>query len=296
MADPSDTAVVVANESWDVHVVQFRRPDGEWRDFSHVTFETLEAATEFMSSLDGPAEKRIVRCVGRSVEQRVVLGDDGGVDLPAADLAVVGDVAPVATVDNVIRHEADPWAAADEVFMEALRYAMTQTGFIVAARDLSAERLNWIWACIQRGIERQSVASTDQRQSVAADSRAAAEAAAEAGPVFEIAGWTFRRRQGWPGEWESRWSSQTRFFVEDDVINSLLEQLAGANAAESDGSTIVADGWTFRRREGWPGEWESRYRAELSRFEPETDAVIVAILELLSERSSKIFGRPTGGS
>lgn len=116
MADPSDTAVVVANESWDVHVVQFRRPDGEWRDFSHGTFETLEAATEFMSSLDGPAEKRIVRCVGRSVEQRVVVGD-GVIDLPAADLAVVGDVAPAATVDNVIRHEADPWAAADEVFM-----------------------------------------------------------------------------------------------------------------------------------------------------------------------------------
>lgn len=57
---------------------------------------------------------------------------------------------------NTIRHEAYDWAKGDPQFMQALRYAMTQTSFIMAANGLSAERMHVLWSTIADAIEREA--------------------------------------------------------------------------------------------------------------------------------------------
>lgn len=57
--------------------------------------------------------------------------------------------------NEIVHQDGLPWAKDDAEFMAALRYAMTQTTFIIAAHGLTAERIHTLHAVIQHARELQ---------------------------------------------------------------------------------------------------------------------------------------------
>ena len=92
-ADGGEVTHVV--DSWDVFVVEYKRPGVEWRAFRFGEFDTTDEAADFIAKISVDVPKRIVRCVGSLTETRTV------VPMPPAPAATpTGDVETGEHVDG----------------------------------------------------------------------------------------------------------------------------------------------------------------------------------------------------